>query len=393
MMSGWGRSLPMLSAVVAVAVAVVATGAEVGDAIVDRSRPGQALSSVPLLEVTASSDPIELHFDAVQIQYPDCLMTTRAFSLGASSVATVPGPLIHVKRGQTLRITVHNDLGPEAPPAAPERDMNGLRHPNTTNIHLHGLHISSARPGDDMSISIAPGESFAYVYDIPGDHAGGLFIWHPHRHGSVALQFGGRHCSRANEPGPAAKSMCPWVGGAVGLIVVDDDDTNMPDGWIGTLPMQFLLIQHMQPSEVQQFARASGDRLFRFAGSDAEFFLVNGLLAPVITVPVGLWTRFRIAHASAASSLTAAIEGSSMAWRRSGWVNGPHTGCDMVLVAIDGVYVLKPRPVSELEFLPATRVDIAVRCTAPQARIVDSEHDIVIATIATDPNLKAGMAR
>ena len=69
--------------------------------------------------------------------------------------------------------------------------MNVLRHPNTTNIHTHGLHVSSMAPGDDPFQIIAPGSELTSHFQIPAYHMGGTHWYHPHHHGSTALQTGG----------------------------------------------------------------------------------------------------------------------------------------------------------------------------------------------------------
>ena len=72
-----------------------------------------------------------------------------------------------------------------------------------------GLHIGSAAPGDDVSVRVRPGESYNYSYEITDDTVGGLHYYHAHAHGSTTIQVGA---------------------GAAGLLVVDDDDLNSPQG-------------------------------------------------------------------------------------------------------------------------------------------------------------------
>ncbi len=45
-------------------------------------------------------------------------------------------------------------------------------------------------PGDNVCMTIHPGEEYHYVYDIPADHPPGVYWYHPHKQGSVALQVG-----------------------------------------------------------------------------------------------------------------------------------------------------------------------------------------------------------
>jgi FtsP/CotA-like multicopper oxidase with cupredoxin domain len=98
-------------------------------------------------------------------------------------------PTIEVSPGDTIRMTLHNDL-PKDDPSCPKTIQN-MDHPhcfNTTNMHSHGLWISPAGNGDNVLLEIKPTVSFRYEYNIPSDHPAGTFWYHPHEHGSTALQ-------------------------------------------------------------------------------------------------------------------------------------------------------------------------------------------------------------
>jgi FtsP/CotA-like multicopper oxidase with cupredoxin domain len=82
-------------------------------------------------------------------------------------------------------LTVVNDM---AQWPAPEGMMNTMHDPSFTNLHTHGLHISGDAPADDVATLIGPGESYEYTYTVPCDHSGGTNWYHPHKHGSSALQ-------------------------------------------------------------------------------------------------------------------------------------------------------------------------------------------------------------
>ncbi len=74
---------------------------------------------------------------------------------------TVPGPTIHVKEGDTLRVSVKNLLSQD------------------TSIHWHGLHVPYAMDGVPgvTQPPIKPGETF--TYEFVASHAG-TFMYHPH---------------------------------------------------------------------------------------------------------------------------------------------------------------------------------------------------------------------
>ena len=97
-------------------------------------------------------------------------------------------PTIEVKPGDTVRITLKNQL-PADPGCGPDhKDMNKPHCFNGTNLHTHGLWVNPEGNGDNVLLSISPGVSFPYEYNIPSDHPAGTFWYHTHRHGSTALQ-------------------------------------------------------------------------------------------------------------------------------------------------------------------------------------------------------------
>ena len=90
---------------------------------------------------------------------------------------------------------------------------NQLRLANTTNLHLHGLHVSPNGDADNIFRDAAPQTSLTYQYHIPADHPSGTYWYHPHFHGSSSLQ------------------LASGMRGA--LIVEDDDEDDDEDGTDG----------------------------------------------------------------------------------------------------------------------------------------------------------------
>ncbi|WP_252181311.1 multicopper oxidase family protein [Azospirillum sp. B4] len=105
---------------------------------------------------------------------------------GVSPGTPYVAPEIDVTPGDTVRITLHNDLPKEENCASP--NVNTPHCFNHTNLHSHGLWVSPTGNSDNVLISINPGVSFQYEYNIPADHPAGTFWYHPHNHGSTALQ-------------------------------------------------------------------------------------------------------------------------------------------------------------------------------------------------------------
>lgn len=73
----------------------------------------------------------------------------------------VPGPLIRVTEGDTLRVNLKNELR------------------QATSIHWHGLHVPNSMDGVPpfTQAPIEPGQTF--VYEFPASHAG-TFMYHSH---------------------------------------------------------------------------------------------------------------------------------------------------------------------------------------------------------------------
>jgi FtsP/CotA-like multicopper oxidase with cupredoxin domain len=128
-------------------------------------------------------------------------------------------PVIHVRRGTDLTVTLRNEItdpaaiddvsGPakltSANQSVPETPgyypvIPGMRHPATgaTNLHVHGFAVPPVQPQDDvLTVCTDPASGpagcgqrqFTYRYRIPADMPEGLYWYHPHVHGEVQAQM------------------------------------------------------------------------------------------------------------------------------------------------------------------------------------------------------------
>lgn len=153
----------------------------------------------------------------------------------------VPGPTLHLQRGDTLRIDLENGLGGAI-----------------TNLHTHGLHVSPSGNSDNVFLHVEPGESLQYEFVIPDNHPSGLYWYHPHHHGN---------------------SMQQVAGGMAGAIIIDGQIDLIPG--IEGLRERLLVLQGP------------------FFGDDGIEFLVNGLQNPVISMRPGERQWWRILNANA----------------------------------------------------------------------------------------------
>ncbi|OBQ15505.1 MAG: hypothetical protein AN486_23015 [Anabaena sp. AL93] len=114
--------------------------------------------------------------------------------IGTSTKTPYVGPTIEVKPGNTVQINLKNELPQSFSPRCQdlrqpgnENEPNCNNH-NRTNLHSHGLWISPTGNSDNVLSVIDPTVTFQYEYNIPSDHPAGTFWYHPHLHGSTALQ-------------------------------------------------------------------------------------------------------------------------------------------------------------------------------------------------------------
>lgn len=97
----------------------------------------------------------------------------------------IPGPTFRVSPGDEMEIALHNRMPPNRDHDPVTNTPNQF---NSTNLHFHGFHVSPKGNSDNVYLQINPGESFNYLVQLPEDHPAGNYWYHPHRHGSVAVQ-------------------------------------------------------------------------------------------------------------------------------------------------------------------------------------------------------------
>lgn len=298
---------------------------------------GQPLKVIPVVDLE-SGENVELHLRELELVLPDGTSTfTRAYD------EQLPSRTIRTEAGSELRVEIFNDLGHDSADNFPHQ--NGFNSPNLTNFHTHGLHVTSKTPGDNimdihinpagpMGSSIQPGQHFQYVYKIPSYHQAGTHWYHPHNHGSTAIQSGG---------------------GAAGFLILKDRPGEVPPE-IANMPEIFMAVFTVDLNITAEIERESQGDLWQ--GSFPELkqpggtlILVNGHLNPKIAMVKDRWYRLRIVY----SSIEARI-----LWEWAG-----NTQCELQMIAKDGIYLnFAPREIHYFPLAPGTRVDIALRCSA-----------------------------
>jgi FtsP/CotA-like multicopper oxidase with cupredoxin domain len=206
-------------------------------------------------------------------------------------------PTIEIQPGETVRVTLHNQL-PSDDPSCQGMHMPDIPHCfNHTNLHSHGIWTSPAGNGDNVLIDISPGVSFEYEYNVPIDHPSGTFWYHPHLHGSTALQvssgMAGALIVRGN------RLPTPQSNGDVDILL------RQPSG--AAMPERILLLQQIQYACNGGYDCKPGDvggieNYDQFGPgtwpASGRYTTVNGEVLPTIPgARVGQFERWRLIHA------------------------------------------------------------------------------------------------
>lgn len=239
---------------------------------------------------------------------------------------TVPGVTLEAQPGDSLKIHLVNNL-PEIPEG---QDPHVLDRPHawtTTNLHTHGLHVSPAGNSDNVFLEVPPGDDIDLDIQIPADHTGGLFWYHPHKHGGVCQQV------RA---------------GLAGALIVRGEIDQVPE--IAAAKEQVLVLQAIElgddfavpdpipvPNEHQSFFPRT-----------QIFYTVNGQYLPKITMYPGEVQRWRMLNAAEGKFLSLHVQ--------------DH---DFNVVAWDGLTLAAPDPLPDVMLSGGSRVEVLVKAGAP----------------------------
>jgi FtsP/CotA-like multicopper oxidase with cupredoxin domain len=237
----------------------------------------------------------------------------------------VPGHTWEVRPGDTMQIDLINGL----PPLPPEEHVD-LTRPHewtTTNLHTHGLHVSPSGNSDNVFLEIEPGETQQYEISIPDDHTGGLFWYHPHKHGGVCQQV------RA---------------GMAGALIVRGEIDEVPE--IAAAREQVMVLQAIELGDDFQLL----DPIPHPSKTEAFFprtqilYTVNGVLNPRVTMYPDEVQRWRLLNAAEGKFMSVTLEGH-----------------DLNTIAWDGLTMHAPEAVSDLMMSGGNRVDVLIKAGEP----------------------------
>jgi len=187
---------------------------------------------------------------------------------------------------------------------------------NLTNLHFHGAHVrpdyasgggcverdglacrtctgdrsSGARAcyfADDVLSQVAPGggEQHRYDFDEDGEAVAGLSWYHPHIHGTTAIQVAGGAAGAYVVRG--ALDEVPGIAAARERIVV-----------LTTPPLTFEPLAEGEPCDEEHITFDTFATLNATPGSNPQTTLINGKRRPRLIMPPGQIERWRILDAS-----------------------------------------------------------------------------------------------
>jgi FtsP/CotA-like multicopper oxidase with cupredoxin domain len=277
-------------------------------------QPAVKTSAHGVLAVKLTAVPAEVDIGAAKP------VTTYTYDGG------LPGSTWVLDPGDTLRIELVNDLPPlhGVPPVV---DMDRPHEWTTTNLHTHGMHVSPAGAGDNVFVTIQPGARHHYEVELPANHPGGLFWYHPHRHGGVTQQV---------------------RGGMAGLIVVRGDLDYVPE--VRAAAERVMVIQGLELDDDFRLP----DPIPYPTATEAFYprtqilYPINGVLNPTIHMHPGEVQRWRMLNAAEGKFLDLRLEGH-----------------DLHVLAWDGLTLGAPEPAPSVVLAGGNRLEALVRAGAP----------------------------
>ncbi len=301
-------------------------------------------------------------------------------------------PTIEVAPGDTVRITLHNKLPADPACTAEHEEPNNPHCFNGTNLHTHGVWVSPAGNSDNVLLSINPGVSFQYEYNIPPDHPSGTFWYHSHRHGSTALQvssgMAGALIVRGNRlPSGSAN-------GDIDTLLVSRDGKPMPERILVMQQIQYACLDAQGAIKVARndagevigwpcdegdvggiefYDDPGGNGLFGPGtwNQSGRYTSINGLVLPKFVARAGAIERWRLIHGGVRDTISLelrALKKDAPTIDRLKAADADHfigefcTGDPLPyhLIAADGLTLAAARQVTQTTMQPGYREDALV---------------------------------
>ena len=268
-----------------------------------------------------STQPLETLVNGVPTSFPTTGFLTYAWEIndgsntvnGIANSATTgdsyTGPTLKVNRGDTLRITLLNELDNLGNLGITSvEDGTTVITEMPLNNHVHGLHISPNGSSDNVILTMPAGQGFVYEYKISEYQPDGLYWIHPHNH-----EYSTQEVYR----------------GLSSMLIIGTSDSSIAE--LASLPERAMSLQYQalqnpgtSTQSLLDFTRVGG------AGPNQQFS-INGLINPTISVKPGQTEVWTIAN------MTSQIEANFTLKNSTTGTNLP-----LIVVAQDGVAYSTP---------------------------------------------------
>ena len=238
----------------------------------------------------------------------------------------VPGPTFRVTPGDEMEITLHNNMPPNRDIGVPI--LNTPNEFNSTNLHFHGFHVSPKGNSDNVYLQINPGESFNYVVKLPEDHPPGNYWYHPHRHGSVAVQV---------------------ASGCAGMMVVQGGLDEVPEV---AAALERVMVFQAPVVDTTTNTLDSYNTIWDLATE--RYWLINGQYKPRIYMREGEVQHWRILNAGDEQFLPMVLP-----------------GLEVWAIGFDGNPYPEPEKIDTISVAPGNRINVMVKAGAPGVYVLD----------------------
>jgi len=301
-----------------------------------QAKPPVPCSSVDgLLECTLRVEVTDVHLNFKNISF-----RTRTYN------GMIPGPVMRATPGDRVRILLQNRLGRNRQGSGCHAHLSEFRASNSTNLHIHGIFDSSS--ADNTFVCIEPGSDYLYKYKLDPRTGTSTLWYHPHMDGSSAMQlYGGMAGAFEIVDAEQDKFFDFAVTQVMVLQMLNLDPTSkdyivpyMSNGKSSTLPLEL-----RNPENYR-----------------GALLLVNGEVAPSMTLEVGQYARLKLINALSGSTNNLNF----------GFTGSGAKDCYLYVLAYDGVYLSAPR-LQRTVFIPSGgKTDIAVSCRTSGKHVIDT---------------------
>ena len=347
-----------------------------------------------MLAAATAAPPLEYRFEIGRAQgtlynpwtLSDDKVELRSFIGSGEKPGDFVAPTIRVAPGQRLTIELDNKLE-----LCTEKQRADRACFNDTNLHTHGLWVSPSGDSDNVMVSIPPGSSHRFQYEIPADHPAGTFWYHPHAHGAGFVQVGSGMAGALIVTG----NRLPTAAGPGDIEILLRDERGQP---FAERVMVFQQIVYgcgddrgaieakrdkdgtpirpftCSPGQIGRVESFDNDWGWRRSG---RYTGINGKVEPQLTAAkAGAFERWRMINAGrgenmrmrlyrldpAAPPLRTVRGEEQIAWRQRYCTGQP---LPMWQIALDGLTRSEVRKVDEAILFPGERLDVIARLPEP----------------------------